>query len=147
MNCWLLSGKCLKKQPLDYYGFVYKITVSNSKNIPEEIRGRIYIGKKAFNYRKKIKLSKKKRKQTGKRVAVTSVDSNWLNYFGSNKQLIDDVEKFGKKYFKREILHLCKNKSHLSYYEAKEQINHDVLSCNSYNGWIKITIFKNTFLK
>lgn len=144
-NCWLLKGKCLKKQPLEYYGFVYRITVADSDDLPKEMRGRIYIGKKQFQYNRKTRLSKKKRKETGKRVKRTLVDSKWLGYYGSNKQLLEDIKSFGEKYFKREILHLCYNKAQLSYYEIKEQIGHNVLSCNSYNGWISCKIFKNRF--
>lgn len=145
MTCWLLKGKCLKRQPLQYYGFVYRITVADSDDLPKEMRGRIYIGKKAFMYNRTRRLSKKKRKETGKRVERTTVDSKWLSYFGSNKQLIADVAAFGEKYFKREILHLCFTKAQLSYYEVKEQIEHEVLSVNSYNGWISCKIFKNRF--
>jgi len=146
-NCWLLKGKCLKRQPLEYYGFVYKITVADSDDLPKEMRGRIYIGKKAFVYNKRTRISKKKRAETGtkKRIQRTTVDSKWLGYFGSAKQLIEDVNNFGEKYFKREILHLCFNKAQLSYFEVKEQIAHDVLQGNSYNGWISCKIFKNRF--
>lgn len=144
-NCWLFKGKCLDKQPLEYYGFVYRITVENSDDLPEEMRGRIYIGKKQFQYNKRKVLSKKKRKETGKRIERSLVDSKWLSYYGSNKQLIQDVKDFGENYFKREILHLCFSKAQLSYYEVKEQIGHEVLSTNSYNGWISCKIFKNRF--
>lgn len=145
-NCWMWQGKCLKKQPLEYYGFVYRITVADSDDLPSEMRGRIYIGKKQFNYNRKVKLSKKKRKETGKRIRREMVDSKWLGYFGSNKQLIEDVKNFGEKYFKREVLHLCYTKAQLSYYEVVEQINHKVLMTNSYNGWISCKIFKNRFV-
>jgi hypothetical protein len=144
-NCWLLKGKCLERQPQDYYGFVYRITVSNSDDLPVDMRGKIYIGKKAFSYKKKIRLSKRRRKETGKRIERSFVDSKWLSYYGSNRQLMEDVKNFGEKYFKREILHLCFNKAQLSYYEVKEQMAHNVLSCNSYNGWISCKIFKNRF--
>lgn len=144
-NCWLLKGKCLKKQPLEYYGFVYRITVADVEELPKEIRGRIYIGKKQFQYKRKKRMSKKRRLETGRRIERSMVDSKWLSYFGSNKQLVEDVKNFGEKYFKREILHLCFNKSQLSYFEVKEQIAHDVLSCNSYNGWISCKIFKSRF--
>jgi len=135
----------MKRQPLEYYGFVYRISVADSEDLPKEIRERIYIGKKQFTYNRKRRLSKKKRKETGKRVIREQVDSKWLGYFGSNKQLIEDVKIFGEKYFKREILHLCYSKAQLSYYEVKEQIGHNVLSINSYNGWISCKIFKNRF--
>ena len=145
-NCWLLlNGNPLKKQPLEYYGFVYRITVADSEDLPQEMRGKIYVGKKQFLHKRTKRLSKKKRKQTGKTYERTFVDSKWLGYYGSNKQLIQDVKDFGEKYFKREILHLCFNKAQLSYFEVKEQIAHEVLSVNSYNGWISCKIFKNRF--
>lgn len=135
----------MKRQPTDYYGFVYRITVSNSEELPADMRGRIYIGKKQFGYSKKKRLSKKKRRETGKRVERVEVDSKWLGYFGSNKQLVEDVKNFGEQHFKREVLHLCYTKTQLSYYEVKEQIEHRVLMVNSYNGWISCKIFKNRF--
>lgn len=144
-NFWLLNGKPMKRQPSEYYGFVYRITVSDSDDLPKEMQGKIYIGKKQFQYKRKKRLSAKRRKETGKRVERSLVDSKWLSYFGSNKQLIADVKNFGEKYFKREILHLCYTKAQLSYYEVKEQIAHNVLSINSYNGWISCRIFKNRF--
>lgn len=98
-NCWLLKGKCLKKQPLEYYGFVYRITVADSDDLPKEMRGRIYIGKKQFQYNRKTRLSKKKRKETGKRVKRTLVDSKWLGYYGSNKQLLEDIKSSGLRLF------------------------------------------------
>jgi len=145
MSNWTWKGKELNFQPLQYYGFVYRITVEDSPDVPEEMRGKIYIGKKAFQYNRRRKMSKKKRKATGKRVERTKVDSKWLSYYGSNKQLIQDVKDFGEKFFKREILHLCFSKAQLSYFEVKEQIAHEVLSSNSYNGWISCKIFKNRF--
>lgn len=147
MSCWYYKGKCLKRQPLEYYGFVYRITVSDSEDIPKEMRGKIYIGKKQFQYKRTKRISKKRRlvQKTKKRTEKVMVDSKWLSYFGSNKQLIEDVKTFGEQYFKREILHMCFTKPQLSYYEVKEQIEHEVLSTNSYNGWISCKIFKNRF--
>lgn len=146
-NCWLLDGKCMKKEPTEFCGFVYKITVADSEDLPKEMKGRIYIGKKQFRIKRKTRLSRKKRKETGKRVERTMIDSKWQSYFGSNKQLQADVKSFGEKYFKREILHLCHSKAALSYFEIKEQIAHEVLTTNSYNGWISCRIFKNRFIQ
>lgn len=138
MNCWLDSkGKCVNKQPIGFYGFVYLITNLNN--------GRIYVGKKAFMYKKKTKLSKKAKKVTGKRIKVEEVDSQWLNYFGSSIELKADVSLLGPSSFKREILHLCKNKTQMNYLEAKEQFTRGVLEMGdkSYNKWIGIKSFKS----
>ncbi len=141
MNCWLDNkGKCVNKQPLGYYGFVYLITNLNN--------GRIYVGKKAFMYKKKTKLSKKAKKATGKRIKVEEVDSQWLNYFGSSIDLKADVSLLGPLAFKREILHLCKNKAQMNYLEAKEQFAREVLEMGdkSYNKWIGIKSFKSQYI-
>jgi hypothetical protein len=134
-ECWIgLDGKCLNTQPEGYYGFVYKIT--NLSN------GRIYIGKKGFVYRKRKTIPKKKRVDR-KRTKVEVIDSQWLKYYGSSEELKADLKALGPSKFKREILHLCKNKAQLNYLELVEQINHKVLENDSYNKWIYGRIFKN----
>lgn len=110
----------------DYVGFVYQIT--------NMINGRKYIGKKNF-YFSKSKQVKGKRKRF-------KVESDWQDYYGSNKELSADVEKFGKENFKREILRLCLSKGELSYYEAREQFVNDVILQPNlwYNNWISCRI-------
>ena len=56
----------------DNVGFVYMI-INHSNN-------KKYIGKKLFTKSKSYQKNKKKRK--------TRVSSDWLNYYGSNKELI-----------------------------------------------------------
>ena len=107
--------------------FVYIIT--------NETDGRKYIGKKLFKFTRSTK-------KKGKRVKK-QVDSDWKDYYGSNKELLGDVEGLGKKSFKREILHLCKTKGEASYLEAKEQFACDaLLSEDYYNAWIMIRVRK-----
>ena len=105
----------------DNYGFVYLIT-----NLQD---GRKYVGKKFF-YSSKSKQVKGKKKRI-------KVQSNWKTYYGSNKELNEDVSKIGKDQFKREILHLCKTKGECGYLEAQEQFDRRVLlDDNYYNIWI-----------
>lgn len=137
-NCWLYKGKCLEEPPEGYYGFVYLIT--------NKLDGRIYIGKKAFSYKKKTKLSKRARKGTRKRVKRETVDSQWISYYGSSLDVKADVKLLGHSNFLREILYLCKNKAQMNYLEAKEQFARDVLLNNSYNKWIGIKAFKSSLL-
>lgn len=134
-NCWFYGENCIEEPPLDCFGFIYRIT-----NISD---GRIYIGKKQFSFKKKIRLSKKARVGTRKRVEISRIDSGWKNYWSSSKSLKEDILKLGKDNFKREIIHYCKNKSELSYYEVHWQIKEEVLLNPSYNGWISCRIFKN----
>ena len=144
LSCWILLRKdgeadCLES-PLDgYYGFTYLIR--NRKD------NRIYVGKKAFTHRRTTKLSKTARKTTRKRTKVKQVDSQWLNYFGSSKELLEDVKKYGKENFDRYVLEFCKNKSELSYSEVKFQVQYNVMYVPSYNSWISAKIFKKNLCK
>lgn len=143
-NCWLLNNKCLETIPEGYFGFVYLITLTVPcifNNI-EYQKDTIYIGKKFFTFRKKSKLSRKARVGTRKRVKVEQIDSGWNNYFGSSKELKELVQVLGEGSFKREILHLCKSKTELSYMELYEQITRRVLFVPSFNGWISARIYR-----
>jgi hypothetical protein len=118
----------------EYVGFVYLIT-----NLTND---RKYIGKKNF-YFSKTKTVKGKRKRT-------KVESDWKDYYGSNKELQEDVERLGSYNFKREILRLCKSKGEFSYFEAKYQFEKNVLETDEYyNSWISCKIHKKhlTFIK
>jgi hypothetical protein len=118
----------------DYVGFVYLIT--NLTN------GRKYIGKKNF-YFSKTRTIKGKRKRS-------KVESDWRDYYGSNKELQADVELLGKDLFERKILKLCKSKGEFGYYEAKYQFENNVLENDDYyNTWIMVRVHKKhlTFLK
>lgn len=144
-NCWLHNKICLEVPPEGHYGFVYQITVQKDKSIPKELWGKVYIGKKAFTFSTKKKITKKVIKETGtrKRIERGTKDSGWQNYFGSSVKLKADLEKYGKENFKREILCFCKSKNELAYNEVKYQIQYDVLHQNSYNGWISCKIYRD----
>lgn len=135
-NCWIeiKTGKCLYEPPEGYYGFTYLIV--NEQN------GKIYVGKKAFTFNVKKKLSKKARKGTRKRVEVNKKDSGWLSYFGSSNELKEDIKVFGEGCFTRYILDFCKSKTELSYMEVKQQIVYRVLEVPSYNNWISCRVYK-----
>lgn len=136
MSCWIYDNKCLEAIPGEgWFGFIYLIT-----NL---VDGRIYVGKKQFTHRKKSKLSKKARKGTRKRVKVEQVDSQWLKYWSSSKELQEDVKTLGEDKFKREILAFCTSKAEMSYFEGKFQYEFRVLRVPSYNKWIMIRVFKN----
>ena len=112
----------------DYYGFVYCITnrASNRK----------YIGKKFFWSKKTLPITK-----TRKRRKRLLVESDWRDYFGSNKYLQEEIPTAGQDFYYREILHLCKSKGECAYLEAKEQFDRGVLlSDDYYNGIIQVRI-------
>lgn len=129
---WFYNGEYINN-PGDYVGFVYQIT--NQTNVKK------YIGKKNFYFSKTKQVNGKKRYK---------VESDWLDYYGSNKELAKDVETLGKENFKREILRLCKSKGEFGYFEAKYQFENNVLESDEYyNSWIMYRIHKKhlTFIK
>lgn len=110
--------------PENYLGFVYKIT--NLTN------GKFYIGKKYFWYNKKKKLTKKQlAEQTGpgrkSTTEIVKVESDWQTYWGSSKELLNDVKELGNEHFECIILQLCKTKKELTYFEIHHQCKSDVL--------------------
>ena len=121
---WYYNNVELIEVPEKMIGFVYCIT--NLKT------GKKYIGKKNFWSTRRVKSTKRKNKKK-----VTN-ESNWREYFGSNANLISDVETHGSDYFKREVIRLCQSKSEMSYYEIKEQIDREVIFQpeNYYNNFI-----------
>lgn len=134
---WLFEGAAVEILPEDCIGFVYVIV-----NL---VTGRQYIGKKLAKFSKttyktiKLKNGKKKKKRIKK-----LIDSDWIQYYGSNEELLKDIKSLGIENFKREILYYCKSKSECSYIEAMEQFSRRVLESNDYyNGIINCRINGN----
>lgn len=120
MDQWTYKGQLFESNQIEeYVGFVYLITdLSNNKK---------YVGKKNFwSIRRLPPLKGKTRKRTVKK------ESDWQDYFGSSEQVKLLVESQGRNNFKREILHLCSTKGLMSYLEAKEQFEREVLFSDEY---------------
>jgi hypothetical protein len=116
---WMFCGLPFTDDDIgESYGFVYCI-INNLTN-------QKYIGRKYFySKRKEKKLSKRK---------TTSI-SDWKDYWGSSKELNEELEKFGKENFKRQILSLHKTKGDVNLSEVKEQFARNVLETAEYiNG-------------
>lgn len=114
---WLHEEKELHENVVnDYYGFVYLIR--------NKISGKSYIGRKYFT-KASSRQVKGKRKRCRK-------ESDWKDYWGSSKRLLEDIEKIGKENFERSILRLCKTRGECNYWEAKYQFEYDVLSGDNY---------------
>ena len=130
-TCWWYKFQELNEEVIDgYVGFVYKITNLDTK--------RKYIGKKIlkFTRRKSVK------GQTRRKKVV--LESDWKLYYGSNKELKEDVEKMGPEKFSREVLRLCKTKSEMSYWETKYIFDCGALLTDSYyNSWVSCKIHKS----
>lgn len=130
---WLLEGKEVTSKedfPTDAIGFVYKIT--NNKT------GKFYIGKKVLESRTKKVLTKKEQAEWDKpgripKKKLIVKESNWADYWGSCKPLLEEIKEQGKDSYTREVLMICKSKRQLSYYEVYYQFQHNVLHIDSYN--------------
>jgi hypothetical protein len=78
----------------------------------------------------------------GKRVIRGTKDSGWQNYFGSSKELLEQVKLHGEHNFKREILEFAVSKSDLTLKEIEAQVKYNVLRVDSYNLWIGGRVYK-----
>ena len=100
----------------DYYGFVYCITNLSTN--------RKYLGRKYFWSFRTPPGKKRKVKQ----------ESDWKKYYGSCPELKEDIKKYGKEIFSREILSLHKSKGLCNYEETKQLFLNNVLSESLDNG-------------
>ena len=109
-NPWTYKGTTFSSNDIDsFFGFVYRIT--NLQN------GRQYIGRKYFSQRRKPRGGKRR---------VTS-ESDWKKYYGSSKELAEDIKKYGRNIFKREILSLHTRLGEVNYEETKQLFLNNVL--------------------
>ena len=114
---WLHEEKELHENVVnDYYGFVYLIR--------NKISGKSYIGRKYFTKASSRQVKGKRRR--------CRKESDWKDYWGSSKRLLEDIEKIGKENFERSILRLCKTRGECNYWEAKYQFEYDVLTSDNY---------------
>ena len=109
-NPWTYEGTAFTSADInDFFGFVYRITNLQT--------GKKYIGRKYFTQRRKPRGGKRK---------VTS-ESDWKKYYGSSKELKDDVKKFGRSIFRREIISLHATLGKVNYEETKQLFLNNVL--------------------
>ena len=125
---WTYKGETVKEIidfPPNSYGFIYVIThkPTNKK----------YIGKKVLYFSKKVKIGKKElakmQNVVGRRPAyrIAIKESDWLNYYGSQKELKQLLAESKVNEFERIIVKVVPNKKLLTYFETKYQFIYQVL--------------------
>ena len=111
--------------PDNTFGFVYRVV--------HKPTGKAYIGKKVLYFNRKVKLTKKDlamyegvvgRKPSYK---LAIKESNWKDYWGSNKLLKEVMDLEPIENFERHIITTAPNKKLLTYYETKYQFVYQVL--------------------
>jgi hypothetical protein len=109
-NPWRFNGEIFESSDIqDYFGFVYLISCSKNN--------RRYWGRKYFwSFRKKGTNSRR-----------TKMESDWKKYYGSCPELKEDIKKYGKEFFSREIISLHKTKGQCNYEETKQLFLNNVL--------------------
>jgi len=118
-SMWYMNDIEFTDAPDDIEGFVYVIT--------DKRNDKKYVGKKKFwSVTRKPPLKGKTRKR------VVRKESDWMKYYGSSELVNQLLVEHGEDNFHREIIHLCKTKGEMSYLEAKEQFDRNVLLNDEY---------------
>ena len=117
----------LPEDTSQWIGFVYII-----KNHHPECEKCYYLGQKKI-----LKRVKRKTLQGKTRNRITYKDNDVQKYWGSSKELLSDIQKYGLDYFSREVIELCDSKFHMTYAELDWQMKCNALmDSKSYNGII-----------
>ena len=117
---WIYEGTPITETPEEFGAFVYLITnLTNNKK---------YIGKKIF-------WSKRRKRVPGRaRRKIVTKPSNWLKYYGSCEELLNDIDSLGEENFSREIIHMCKHRKESTFLEAMEHFTRNVLYALTESG-------------
>jgi hypothetical protein len=109
----------------DYEGYIYMTSFLDVN--------KTYIGKKNFFHNTNVKLGKKElenlptargKKPTKKKVTK---ESDWKTYYGSAQEVKNLLKVTPKDRVIRSVLHICKTKKELTYYECKYLFQYGVL--------------------
>lgn len=127
MNDWVN----LPENTENYFGFVYII----KNNHPDSIK-KYYIGCKQLLKKTRLKANKSR-----KRDKIVWRDNNVNKYWGSSKELLKDIEKYGIEFFTREVIEMCDSKFHMKYAELSWQLlSKCIFDDTSYNGIINVRL-------
>jgi hypothetical protein len=136
--------KSIDDMPNGSFGFIYCIN-----HLPT---GKKYIGRKQLYSERTVSLGKRELAKltdgrSSKKKKVIK-ESDWLNYWGSNKDFKEFVISNNKSDFVREIICFASSRKLLTYYETKYLFFYDVLECGGiyYNDNILGKFYKNDFI-
>ena len=131
---WWYEGKIItdiSDMPDNTYGFIYEVL--------HKPTDRKYLGKKVLFFERNVRIGKKetealkeerKAKGIGGRVPAKKKvikESDWKDYYGSHKDIVELIKE-GKQFeFERKILTFVPNKKLLTYYECKYLFIKEVL--------------------
>jgi hypothetical protein len=115
----------LSDMPKDVFGFIYKITNTET--------GEYYIGKKQVISVRKRNFGKKEiallEDRRVKKYEMIAKESDWKEYRSSNQTVKNwFLDEQTSSQCSLEILRFCSSKKSLTYYEIQEQFAHDVLA-------------------
>ena len=117
-------------------GFVYLISNNHPDVIQNNSSKRFYIGKKQL-----LKRVKRKPLKGKTRNRISFMDNDVEKYWGSSKELLSDIEKYGIEHFSREVMEVCSSKFHMSYSELIWQIKCNALMDRRYyNGILNVRL-------
>lgn len=135
MSHWTYNNSAEFEVPLGSFGFVYRIEcilpLEEQRNLG--ITKNKYIGRKYLTAAKTT--SKRVTLKTGEKVTKkkkTRVESDWTQYMGSCKPLLEDIAKYGKSAFTFEICSFAKTKGQVNFLECFFQMRANVLGDDSY---------------
>ena len=114
--------------PENAFGFVYLIECL----LPGQPKSK-YLGKKQLTASKIV--SKRVLNKVGVKVTKkkkSRVESNWRDYMGSCKPLLEDIKRFGRENYKFTILAFAETKGQLSFLEEYCQMREKVMIDDSY---------------
>lgn len=109
-NKWMFNGQELNEVPTGAHGFVYLIT--------DKETGMMYLGKKSFWSKRKLKPTDKRR---------TTVESDWKHYWSSSDKIKAIIKAQGTDRFERIVLAVCQLERHMNYLEVKYQFAFNIL--------------------
>jgi len=119
-----------------YFGFIY-IIKNNHPDLPADAK-QYYIGKKQL-----LKRIKRKPLKGKTRNRIDFVDNNVQRYWGSSKELQEEIAKWGIEHFSRQVLEMTTSKWHAAYAELQWQLKYGVLlDPRSFNGIVNVRIGK-----